>query len=163
MLRDCTVTFNGKEFNVTKLDIDYGASHLPIISMEGYLPGSTSGNLNLHVDRNNIEAIDKLINEVENEMGYSDEKACADDGYYEPRTESRDVTKLDGNSLARKFAELDLSEEERTLRKHGIVNLDGTLTVKGKNFLINVLFADNYDRIVEALETVEESEEPTEE
>lgn len=77
---------------------------------------------------------------------YADEKACAEE-YYD-----------NGNGLARKMRELELDSDERLLRKYGLVELDGTLTTKGKNFLMNVVFDGYKDDVVNALKEIEDAE-----
>lgn len=61
-----------------------------------------------------------------------------------------------GENLSAEYARLNLSDDQRLLRKHNIVKLDGTLTEKGKTFLLNLLLEENEEKIVTALQAVEE-------
>jgi hypothetical protein len=65
---------------------------------------------------------------------------------------------ISGNELARKMVNLELTDEQRLLRRHNIVNLDGTLTPKGKDFLLNVLFEQAEDEVIDALTAIEIAE-----
>lgn len=64
-------------------------------------------------------------------------------------------TDYEGDNLARKFTELELDSDEKLLRKHGITELDGTLTTKGKTFLLNVLFEQYQEEVVDALGAID--------
>lgn len=90
----------------------------------------------------------KMVEDEEEDMC---EKRCAIDGDC--------PTLREDDSLSTKYKNLDLDDNVRKLRKHGLVRLDGTLTEKGKDFLLNVLLDEYEDNVVEALEAVEESEE----
>lgn len=86
----------------------------------------------------------KLIDKGENMC----ERACGYDGECESSSES----------LSTKYKNLDLDDNTRKLRKYGLIRLDGTLTDKGKDFLLNYLLEQNSDELVEALEAIEEAE-----
>lgn len=60
-----------------------------------------------------------------------------------------------GKALARNLRNLELTDEQRLLRKYNLVELDGTITNKGKEFLLNILFDLHESRIVEALGDIE--------
>lgn len=184
-LGDCKVTIGDRTFRATNVRFDYSPGELDRVTVEAfeepkhetikatwaseiatYSTDTSSGNLvfkapeHLHsttikqtgtagfgvlpyrVTENN--SVTKRY--VEENMSYESEKACAEDSYY------------GSDSLARKYRNLELDEDERLLRKHDIVELDGTLTRKGKDFIINVLFDHFTEEVVDALREIDEAD-----
>lgn len=61
-------------------------------------------------------------------------------------------------SLAQQVASLELSEDDRYLRDMGVVNVDGTLTIRGKDALLQILFNQNKADLVAVLQACEDAE-----
>lgn len=127
------VEFDGKRIDVDVIDITFEHSYdmaVPRVQINGLAKEFSESN----VDRK------------ESEMGYSREDRCetACDGEYQP--------------LAKKVNDLELSDDERLLRKYRVVAQDGTLTGAGSEVLLNVLFKDNKAAVVKALKALEEAE-----
>lgn len=106
-------------------------------------PRNIGKTLEYHFGKGFVDVSDKY-KEEEKDM-CREETNCADEY-------------MSGNDLARKMVNLELTDEQRLLRRHEIVNLDGTLTQKGKDFLLNVLFEQAEDEVVEALTAIEIAE-----
>ncbi len=83
----------------------------------------------------------------ENMRGYAEdscEKACEDTGSY------------GAHSLAKKVVNLDLDERQKLIKKYELKQDDGTLTQRGRELLLTLLFDIYEDEVVEALESLEE-------
>lgn len=82
--------------------------------------------------------------------GLMDMDKCDETGYNE------DVLALTKEVLA-----LDLSEEDRLLRDHGVVDAEGLITRKGQLLLLNLLLLDNKEELVGYLKRLDEKERAT--
>ena len=63
------------------------------------------------------------------------------------------------DSLSKRLKDAGLSDNEKLLRKHGVVNQDGTLTEEGKDLLLNILFEEKEDEVIDGLRAIEDVEE----
>lgn len=159
---NCTVTFDdGREFNC--LVDSFEVSYEPGGAVE-----SSVGNIYYQPYSQSVSITGRILN-----YKYEEEPNEVTKDYVDKQNEEKDMSKsldeyekeqeldsrYDGDKLARRYNELSLGEDDRLLRAHGIVNLDGTLTQKGKAFVLNLVFNTHRDEVVEALVDIENSEE----
>lgn len=84
------------------------------------------------------------IYKIGDNMKYAEEEKTCDD--------SADYS---AHSLAKRVVDLDLSDEEKLLRKYNITRDDGTLTAAGKELLLTLVFDEYTNEVIEALEKLE--------
>lgn len=60
-------------------------------------------------------------------------------------------------STVSEFRQLSLTEEDKLLKRNRILNEYGGLSYDGRDFLLEVLFAENKDKVVEALKKIEQA------
>lgn len=67
------------------------------------------------------------------------------------------------NRLAKRVVDIDLSDEEKLIRKYNLTHDDGTLTERGKELLLTILFDLYNEEVVEALQKLEDEDKPSSE
>lgn len=87
----------------------------------------------------------KMINEEKDKDMERCEDACSD------TCKGKDSEK----SLSEQFNDLELDNSRQTLVKAGLMESNGTLTSKGRDFLLNFLARENEDELAEAVEEIE--------
>lgn len=60
-------------------------------------------------------------------------------------------------STVSEYRRLSLTPEDKLLKKHGILNEYGGLSYDGRDFVLEVWFNENKDKVVEALKAIEEA------
>lgn len=96
--------------------------------------------------------IKSIINKKDKEMADYSKDEC-----YNKSAEIKDY--CNPKELAQKYVNLGLDDNQKLLRRHGVVNLDGTITSKGTELLLNMLFEEYEDKIVAALVDIEVADE----
>lgn len=159
---NCTVTFDdGREINclVDSFEISYepGGAVESSAGKVYYQPYSQSVSITGRVlNGQYAKEPEEVTKDYVDEQNEEEDMSKKSDEYEkELEVESR----YDGDALARRYNELSLGEDDRLLRAHEIVNLDGTLTQKGKTFVLNIVFNEHRSEIVDALVDIENSEE----
>lgn len=150
MLDTCTVTWGDQtiEFRVQDIQLEYEPTYFDM----NYGSAWTGNVIAERTPKIALKGVvTKMITkkELEKVMGYSDGDVAAKNC-------------SDANNLSKKYASLELDYDDRLLREQGIVSLDGTLTEKGKDFVLNVLFSDYKKAVVEALDEIATADEEKE-
>lgn len=60
-------------------------------------------------------------------------------------------------SMVAEYRRLSLTPDDKLLKKHGILNEYGGLSYDGRDFVLEVWFNENKDKVVEALKAIEEA------
>lgn len=147
-LSKCTLTYDGREIevNIQSVDISVDYSSMSI----GYIGGALDSNKSFY----NYQQPEIVIKGLMNEISIKEKEMCTEklcDGYCEKEGYASEDTKC----LAKKLATLDLTDEERLVKKYNVFKDDGTLTVTGKEALLQILSDVYYDEIIEKLESLE--------
>lgn len=146
-----TVTLNGQELEIRNLEVTYSVGDLPSVSIEGYLPDfGREEEITMTMNQDGADSLALLVETIKAkekaEMAYRDEecaKAC-DDGSY------------GAHNLAKKVVDLELDPRQKLIKKYELKRDDGTLTERGRELLLTLLFDIYEDEVVEALESLEE-------
>lgn len=142
MLDDVKVVWNGQQLLVRNVEVNYTLDDLPSVSIEAFVPQTEiKGSFEVTMPETAEKVIEELLRSTG--MDRCEEKASCDDRDY------------GAHQLAKRVIDLDLTDEERLLRKYHIVAEDGTVTARGKELLLNVLFGEYREDIVEKLEALD--------
>lgn len=154
MGKDIKVLLNGKELLVRNVEVSYSVEDLPSVSIEGYMPRDFETTMEVTYDEGAEDIIRDLMKKKHeadmlegktNMRGYDGdcEAKCADDGSY------------GAHSIAKKFVNLQLDDRQKLIARHDLKQEDGTLTAKGKELVLAILFEEYEDEVVEALEAID--------
>jgi hypothetical protein len=167
---DCTVVFNGQKVGITDIELSYDATDLPNIRVDGILLSEID---KFSIERDPDKDVQRKLNEIyknsvqptfrlnelnSKTLGFFRREYLCD---WKDEDMSCDSDVIRGGceespqELSRKVVELDLESDERLLRKYNVVNLDGTLTETGRILLLNVIFEENREEVIEKLEELE--------
>ncbi len=83
------------------------------------------------------------IKELNKMRGYDNEKACEDESDYGAR------------QLAKKVVNLELDDRQKLIKKFNLKRDDGTLTERGRELLLTLLFDIYEDEVVDALTSLD--------
>lgn len=148
-MQNVKLTIDGQDVIVKDYSMEFGVEGVnPIVKVEGFLASKydyrTTMNVNIAEPFSAEKIADMLIKDVKL-RGFETmdcEKACEDRSY---------------SGLAKRIKDLDLSEDDRLLRKYKVVYDNGEVTSTGQELLFQCLLDDYKETLVEQLKALEEA------
>ena len=178
--KDLKVMWGDKELSVRNVEVSYSIEDLPSVSVEALMPPQRDIEVTMKVEDTAADVIKKMLAEAQMNGAYigvdraeegndrTDAMAYAYEtmktkeknmrGYAEDSCEKAcdDGVNYGSHNLAKKYVDLSLDDRQKLIRKYNLKQEDGTLTERGRELLLTILFDTYEDEVVEALEELEE-------
>jgi hypothetical protein len=162
--KDLKVMWGDKELLVRNVEVSYSCDDLPSVSIEGFMPREQtievtmtghSGLISQLTETQDTDASDSIAYAYET-MKKKEDKNMRGNYDGDCETKSCDDGSYGAHGLAKKVVDLELDDRQKLIKKYELKQDDGTLTARGRELLLTLLFDLYEDEVVDALTALEE-------